>query len=150
MPIQFLDIRTSQAISNGVPSGTGSFISDVAPGTFLGGIGVITKGALQQNKNDIRVQLRLSAGVTSEISENFVTFRVYRISNGVTTLIFQGNQVVPPATIIAGIVASDFQPPFPTNGQIVYQTYVQANLANVIHLDGPVSFNGTAATGTSP
>ncbi|SFS90741.1 hypothetical protein SAMN05444972_110164 [Marininema halotolerans] len=150
MSIQFLDLRTSQAISYGLPLNTGELVSNTSPGTQVGGVGLIVKDVLAGNKNDIRVELDASVGMSSTMGD-IVTLRVHRISNGVTTVVFQGNQVIAgSANVITGFTAADFQPTFPTNGQLVYRLFVQAQSATDVFLDGPISFNGLAVAGTFP
>ncbi|SFS90715.1 hypothetical protein [Marininema halotolerans] len=149
MSIQFLDMRVSQPNSYSLPYNTGPVVPITEPGTQVASIGVITKGVSQANQTDIRVVLRASIGLSCPSETvDYVTFRLFRIANGVTTLVFQGNQIVPSVPIIAGFTAADFHPTLPANGQLVYQAFVQATTANTVHLDGPVSFNGSAAAGT--
>ncbi|WP_143106676.1 hypothetical protein [Cohnella sp. OV330] len=145
MSIQFLDLRISEARNNS--SGTSPV--PTTP-TLFGDIGLQTAAVVgTANQNNVRVALWGTVGI-SAASAGLITITVERNSGdtpGSGSLIY---------TLTTGLAArefitfhaGDFPPTAEVTNQIRYTMFLSSSVAGM-NLDGPISFGGIAAAGTT-
>lgn len=147
MPIQFLDSRTSSALT--APIGLLP-LPTVTP-ILLGDIGLQVAAVIgTPNAADVRIELWGTIGVAGTAG-NEVTITVERGGTGVSgsgTVIFTAVVDLITGSNLLSFTAADFHPVVPASGELRYSMYaVSSGPAPAITITGPVTFNGVAQAG---